>query len=43
MPVSVRRLAQLAGVNPMTVSRALRGREGVSDELRRNPNPLDQA
>jgi len=35
MPISVRRLAQLAGVNPMTVSRALRGREGVSDELRR--------
>ncbi len=35
MSVSVRRLAQLAGVNPMTVSRALRGREGVGDELRR--------
>ena len=35
MPVSVRRLAQLAGVNPMTVSRALRGRDGVGEELRR--------
>lgn len=35
MRPSVRRLAQLAGVNPMTVSRALRGREGVGDELRR--------
>lgn len=34
MAISVRRLAQLAGVNPMTVSRAVRGREGVSADLR---------
>jgi DNA-binding LacI/PurR family transcriptional regulator len=34
MAISVRRLAQLAQVNPMTVSRAVRGREGVSQETR---------
>lgn len=35
MALSTRRLAQLAGVSAMTASRALRGRDGISDETRR--------
>lgn len=35
MTLSTRRLAQIAGVSAMTASRALRGRDGISDETRR--------
>ena len=34
MPISVRKLAQLLGVSPASVSLALNGKPGVSEETR---------